>query len=143
DHHNSKTSGNLQQTLLRQMRPRSNRRSVAGGLRTLRLQIGTPPACAAVARRVGISQVDPTSPCRLEHPPGLIEHRAESFKIVLQSWLKAKLPRDAVVAQCPVRRAGDDAIDAVRWQLLKDMEGVATKNSIEVAAEGNRHKEGG
>jgi hypothetical protein len=142
DHHDSETSGNLQQTLLGQICPRSNRRSVLGGLMTLRLQIGTPPACAAVPRRVGISQIDPTSSCGLEHSLDLIEHRAEPFKIVLKSRLKAKLHCDAVVAQCPVRRASDDAIEAVGWQLLKDVEGVATEDAIDERLESGMHESG-
>lgn len=75
------------------------------------LLVGRAPS--PVPARVAVTDVEPEHTVRLEHPPDLGEDRRERVHVAGQGGFQPNLPRDAVIAERPIRRRSHHALHAI------------------------------
>jgi len=91
-------------------------------------------------RIVSISNIHPAGACWLEHTLYLIENVAELYDEVLKARLKSKLALHTIVAQCPIRRAGDYAINVFIGKLLQYLVRIPAYYSVDEMIDRNWHE---
>jgi len=89
-----------------------------------------------ITRSVSRSQIDPKGSGRPEHSPNLAEYGQHFSEERLQGALQADLAVNTVIAQAPVRRAGDNAVN--RFIGKRDLPGIGLEKYYAHAASLNR-----